>query len=169
MCVCLPYTDTDSRTTCRISVQHFFDFAFHSNIGQKFNVTPPPQIMHSETNKLALHFTLPCNIFYTILTLFSFCHPCIHPSLHLSLFLDELISLSLPLVWVTRPTQENLLTGFSCPSGLIGPQHPVRRDQYIIHSVKSHAHSLLLPSLQHFTFILLLFLTADRCRWAGWL
>lgn len=29
-------------------------------------------------------------------------------------------------------TRENLLTGSSCPSGLIGPQYPVRGDQYVI-------------------------------------
>lgn len=66
-------------------------------------------------------------------------YPCIYPSFHPQLFHDELISPSLPVVQVTRMTQENLLTGSPCPSGLIGPQHPVRRDQYIIPSVTSLA------------------------------
>lgn len=67
--------------------------------------------------------------------LLSLDYSCTHPSFYPALLLDELISLPLPVVWVTLTTQENLLTGSSCPSGLIGPQHPVRRDQYVIPSV----------------------------------
>lgn len=81
----------------------------------------------------------------------------IHPSSHLSLSLDELISLPLPVVWVTLTTQENLLTGSSCPSGLISPQLPVRHDQYVIPSVTrpcSFATSSF-PATLYFHFIII--------------
>lgn len=62
--------------------------------------------------------------------------PLIRPSTSPSIaFHDELISLPVPVVWATLVTQRNLLTGSSRPSGSIGPQRPVRHDQYIIPAV----------------------------------
>lgn len=62
---------------------------------------------------------------------FPFHHPCIHLSARVSFLLDEFISLPLPRC-LSDPNDPDLLTGSSCPSGLIGPQYPVRGDQYVI-------------------------------------
>lgn len=75
------------------------------------------------------------------------------------IFLGELIPLSLPVVSVTLTTQENLLTGFSSPSGLIGLQHPVVLDQYIIPSVTRPLSLAGRPSFSaslYFHFIIIL-------------
>lgn len=104
------------------------------------------QIIHKWTTPYCIMHNI-CSLHYS----------CINPSFYPALFLDELISLPLPVVWVTLTTQENLLTGSSCPSGLIGPQHPVRRDQYIIPSVTSPCSlaASSFPASLYFHFIII--------------
>lgn len=159
-------------TNCMVLLICFFFFcilmfSFQHQYGKRQEWKVPLHALslwcniHKWLNTLLYNFQNSFNIF-VLLIIHAFIHLSIYP-----FFLDELISLPLLVVWVTLTTQEDLLTGSSCPSGLIGPQHPVRRDQYIIPSVTSPARSPPLPSLHHFASILLLFLTADRYTQTG--